>query len=47
MVFTNLEPRTIKGVESQGMVLAAVNDDKSEVKLLQPDGVVELGSRVS
>ena len=47
IVFCNLEPRTIKGIESKGMVLAAVNDDKSEVKLLNPDGVSELGWRVS
>ena len=47
IVFLNLEPRTIRGIESQGMVLAAVNGDQSEVKLLQPDGVVELGSKVS
>lgn len=47
IVFTNLEPRKIKGIESQGMLLAAVNDDHSEVKLLQPDGAIELGSRVS
>ncbi len=47
IVFTNLEPRKIKGIESKGMVLAAVSDDHNEVKLLQPDGVVELGSKVS
>jgi len=47
IVFTNLEPKTIKGIESKGMVLAVVNDDNSEVKLLQPDGVVELGSKIS
>ena len=47
IVFTNLEPKTLKGIESQGMVLAASNDDKSEVKLLQVDGVVPLGSKVS
>ncbi len=47
IVFCNLEPRTIKSIESKGMILAAVNDDKSEVKLLQPDGVIELGSKVS
>ena len=46
IVLTNLEPKTIKGIESQGMLLAAVNDDHSEVKLLQPDGVVPLGSKV-
>ena len=47
IVLTNLEPRKIRGIESKGMLLAAINDDKSEVKLLQPDGVIELGSRVS
>lgn len=47
IVFTNLEPRTIKGIESKGMVLAAVSDDHNEVKLLQPDGAMELGSKVS
>ena len=47
IVFTNLEPKTIKGIKSQGMILAAVNDDESEVKIIQPDGVLELGSRVS
>ncbi len=47
IVFCNLEPRKIKGIESKGMILAAVNDDHSEVKLLQPDGDIELGCRVS
>lgn len=47
IVFCNLEPRKMKGITSEGMILAAVNDDHSEVKLLQPDGVIELGSRVS
>jgi methionyl-tRNA synthetase len=47
IVFCNLEPKKIKGIESIGMILAAVNEDHSEVKLLQPDGEIELGSRVS
>ncbi len=47
IVFMNLEPRTIRGVESQGMILAASNGDKSEVKLLNPNGAIELGSKVS
>jgi len=29
IVFTNLKSRTIKGIKSQGMVLAAVNGDES------------------
>ncbi len=47
IVFTNLEPRTIKGIESKGMVLAAANDDQSKVKLLNANGEIELGSKVS
>ncbi len=47
IVFCNLEPRILKGIKSQGMILAASNDDKSEVKLLQPDGAVALGAKVS
>ncbi len=47
ILFCNLEPRKLRGIESQGMILAAVNDDHSEVKLLQPDGEIELGSVVS
>ena len=47
IVFTNLEPRTIKGIKSEGMVLAASNEDFSEVNLLQAEGVVELGWKVS
>jgi len=46
IVFTNLEPRTIKGIESQGMLLAAVDEDESKVFLLQPDGKIKEGSRV-
>ena len=46
IVFCNLEPRKIKGIKSEGMILAATNDDHSEVKLLQPDGAVELGSKI-
>ena len=47
IVLTNLEPKTMKGIVSQGMLLAAVNADHSEIKLLQPDGVISLGSEVS
>lgn len=47
IVFANLESKKIKGIESKGMVLAAVNVDKSEIKLIQPDGSIELGSKVS
>ncbi len=41
---TNLEPKIIAGVESNGMVLAA--EDKSGVVLLAPDRELEEGSGV-
>jgi methionyl-tRNA synthetase len=46
IVFSNLQPRTLKGIESQGMLLAAVSKDEKEVRLLCPDAEVELGSKV-
>lgn len=39
----NLAPRTLRGVESQGMILAA---GESSVALLQPDKSAAPGSRV-
>lgn len=52
IVFTNLQPRKIKGIESKGMLLASVEVDDEEgkpkkVALLQPDKNISLGSRVS
>ena len=35
--FFNLKPRKMKGVESQGMLLAASTEDHSEVVLISPD----------
>ena len=46
IIFTNLEPRTIKGIKSHGMLLAAVSEDESKVKILHPESAVDLGSRV-
>jgi len=45
--FSNLKPRMMKGIESQGMLLAASNKDHSEVVLICPDSNIEVGSRVS
>ncbi|UCD21175.1 MAG: methionine--tRNA ligase subunit beta [archaeon] len=47
VVFTNLEPATIRGVKSEGMILAAVNKDESKIFILQPEQYIELGSRIS
>jgi methionyl-tRNA synthetase len=46
VIFTNLQPRMLKGVESQGMLLAAVSPDEKEVHLLQPDSDIEVGSKI-
>ncbi|GIU68326.1 MAG: hypothetical protein KatS3mg001_176 [Candidatus Pacearchaeota archaeon] len=46
VVFTNLEKKKIKGIESHGMILAAVSKDESKVFLLQPDEEIEEGSRI-
>jgi methionine--tRNA ligase beta chain len=43
-VLMNLEPRTIRGVESSGMILAA--DAAGKPVLLHPDGEVPAGSIV-
>ena len=46
-VFTNLEPATIRGIKSEGMILAAVTSDKGKVFILEPEQDIELGSRIS
>jgi len=47
VVFANLEPATIRGIKSEGMILAAVSEDKSKVVLIQPEKEIELGSKIS
>ncbi len=42
--FSNLKPRVMKGIESQGMLLAASTDEK--IILISPEKDIELGSRV-
>ena len=44
VVVANLEPATLMGVESNGMVLAA--EDKNGVHLLAPDAPTRPGSKV-
>ncbi|MBI3623178.1 methionine--tRNA ligase subunit beta [Candidatus Pacearchaeota archaeon] len=46
ILFTNLAPRKMKGIESQGMLLAAVSEDESSVVLLAPEKDAEVGWRV-
>lgn len=45
--FSNLKPKKLKGVESQGMILAASNSGQNKVVLLQPEQEIENGSRIS
>ncbi|MFH1425561.1 MAG: hypothetical protein ABIG28_02410 [archaeon] len=42
----NLEPAMLRGVESNGMILAASTEDKSSVKILVPKVDVNVGEKV-
>ncbi len=46
IVVTNLAPRKMKGIESQGMILTAEDSD-GKLQLLQPENPVSPGSNVS
>jgi tRNA-binding EMAP/Myf-like protein len=46
ILFVNLAPRKLRGIESQGMILAAVNEDESKVFLISPEKDIEIGSKV-
>jgi len=46
ILLSNLAPRKLKGIESNGMVLAAVSEDESQVILLSPESDIEIGSKV-
>lgn len=45
VVLVNLQPKEIRGVKSEGMLLAA--DDGKTVSILTVDKEVELGARIS
>ncbi len=47
VLVANLAPRMMRGVESQGMLLAASNADRSKVIVLTTDTDIEPGSAVS
>ena len=47
ILLANLEPRKMRGIESQGMLLAASTQDHSEVFLLKPDKEINSGSSVN
>jgi methionyl-tRNA synthetase len=47
VVITNIEPRTLRGVTSHGMLLAASTEDKSFLTLVTIDKDIPNGSKVS
>ena len=47
IIVANLEPRTLRGITSHGMLLAASSEDKSSVVLLTPDKDIANGATVS
>lgn len=47
IVVANLAPRAMRGVESQGMVLAGANEDRTAVILLTLEKPLPAGSKVT
>lgn len=47
VIVANLAPRMMRGLESQGMLLAASTPDRSQVVVLTPQAAVPPGSTVS
>lgn len=45
VIVANLEPATLRGVESQGMLLAA-SDDHGRLSLVTPEKHVDSGAKV-
>ena len=44
-ILTNLEPRTLRGIESQGMILAA-SDEEGGFALLSPNVPIKNGAKM-
>ncbi|MGV8142691.1 MAG: hypothetical protein ACP5NS_03580 [Candidatus Pacearchaeota archaeon] len=42
----NLEPVTLRGIQSEGMILAASTEDKSEVFFIKPEKEIQPGSKI-
>ena len=47
VVVKNLAPRAMRGEESQGMLLAASNEDKSQVIIISPGSEIAPGAKVA
>ena len=46
IVVANLEQRELRGIKSEGMLLAAVSSDEKKVILLSPEKKIDSGSKV-
>ena len=46
IVVVNLAPRIMRGITSQGMLLAASNEEHSKVILISPEKDIEVGANV-
>ncbi|MFO0973041.1 MAG: hypothetical protein U1A27_06345 [Phycisphaerae bacterium] len=47
VVVANLQPRAMRGVESQGMLLAASTADRAQVIVVSPAADIPPGAKVS
>ena len=47
IIITNLEPRILKGIKSQGMLLAASNKETNTCILLTPDKDTKPGTKIT
>ena len=46
IIVANLAPRKLRGIESQGMLLAASNENHTKLSLISPDKDMDAGSLV-
>jgi len=47
IVLANLKPKILRGVESQGMLLAAENKETNQCILLTPDKEIKNGTKIT
>ena len=43
---TNLAPATLRGIESDGMILAAVSNDETKIIIIQPEKDIKEGTKI-
>ena len=47
IVIANLEPRVMRGIKSEGMLLAASSNEKDKCVLLTVDSDIKVGSKIA